>query len=92
VAEVKGVEGIGGVTRELTCARHAAANPHDGEALASVDIVGLDLNLVQTVYVPRDSKGLKIGLESLRRVVIVTKHQNYPPPAAITRARLALAC
>ena len=33
---------------------------------------------------------MKLGLESLRRVV--TKKQNCPSPAAITRARLALAC
>jgi hypothetical protein len=33
---------------------------------------------------------MKLGLESLRRVV--TKDQNCPSPAAIMRARLALAC
>jgi hypothetical protein len=33
---------------------------------------------------------MRLGLESLRRVV--TKNQNCPSPAAITRARLALAC
>ena len=37
-----------------------------------------------------DYRRIKLGLESPRRVV--TKHQNCPSPAAITRARLALAC
>jgi hypothetical protein len=31
------------------------ANPPNGEALESVDVVGLDLKLVHTVHVPRDS-------------------------------------
>ena len=50
-----GGEGVGGATRALTCARQAAANPPNGEALDSVDVVGLGLKLVQTVPVPRDS-------------------------------------
>jgi hypothetical protein len=54
-AEVEGVEGVGGATRALTCARHAAANPPNGEALDSIDVVGLGLKLVHTVPVPRDS-------------------------------------
>jgi hypothetical protein len=37
-----------------------------------------------------DYSRMKLGLESLRRVV--TKNQNCPSPAAITRARLALVC
>jgi hypothetical protein len=55
VAEVEGVDGVGGATRALTCARQAAANSPNGEALDSVDVVGSDLKLVQTVHVPRDS-------------------------------------
>jgi hypothetical protein len=55
VAEVKGVHGVGGATRALTCAREAAANPPNGEALDHVDALGLDLKLVQTVPVPRNS-------------------------------------
>jgi hypothetical protein len=50
-----GGEGVGGATRALTCARQAAANPPNGEALDSVNVVGLDLKLVQTVLVLRDS-------------------------------------
>jgi hypothetical protein len=41
MAEVEGDEGVGGVTRALTCARLAAASPPNGEALDSVDLVGL---------------------------------------------------
>jgi hypothetical protein len=55
LAEVEGVEGVGGATRALTYARQAAANPPNGEALDSVDVVGLGLKVVQTVLVPRDS-------------------------------------
>jgi hypothetical protein len=55
VAEVEGVEGVGGATRALTRARHAEANPPNGEALYSIIVVGLGLKLVQTVLVPRDS-------------------------------------
>jgi hypothetical protein len=94
VAEVEGVEGVGGATRALTCARQAAANPPNGEARDSVDVVVLGLKLVQTVPVSRDSLVIiyhtKLGLKFLRRVV--TKNQSCPSPAAITRARLALAC
>jgi hypothetical protein len=43
VAEVEGVEGVGGVTSALTCSRKAAANPPNGKALDSVDLVGLYL-------------------------------------------------
>jgi hypothetical protein len=55
VTEVEGVEGVGGATRALSSARQAAANPPNGEARDSVDVVGLGLKLVQTVHVPRDS-------------------------------------
>ena len=55
VAELEGVEGVGGATRALTCARQAAANPPNGEAPDSVDVAGLDVKRVQTVPVPRDS-------------------------------------
>jgi hypothetical protein len=55
VAEVEGVEGVGGATRALTCARPAAANPPNWEALDSVSVVGLGLKLVHTVPIPRDS-------------------------------------
>jgi hypothetical protein len=56
VAEVDRVEGVSGVTSAQTCARKAAANPPNGEALDSVDLVGLDLsNGAQIVHVPRDS-------------------------------------
>jgi hypothetical protein len=94
VAEVEGVEGVGGATRALTCARQVAANPPSGEARDSVVVVGLGLKLMQTVPVPRDSLVIryhtKLGLKFLRRVV--SKNQSCPSPAAITRARLALAC
>jgi hypothetical protein len=50
-----GVEGVGGVIRALTCPRHPAASLPNGEALDSVDLVGLDFKVEQTVLVPRDS-------------------------------------
>jgi hypothetical protein len=55
VAEVEGVKGVGGGTHALTCAHHAAASPPNGEAFDTVDLVGLDFKLVQTVLVPRKS-------------------------------------